>query len=130
MSGGLGAHFAVSNNGTLVYKAGTGGAPYLHWFGELVWVDREGAERPLCRWRPGQYAHLDAGRRIRTYYVRHEPILSTGRHGVSCSVSTGSEFKPGIPVPLFEGRYLKATLRQLNVVLNWFEELKRLVPPN
>ena len=32
MSGGLGAHFAVSNNGTLVYKAGTGGAPYLHWF--------------------------------------------------------------------------------------------------
>ena len=73
-------------------------------------------------WTPdGEYVLITSGTNL--FSRQGDTVLAV-------PVSTGSEFKPGIPVPLFEGRYLKATLRQLNVVLNWFEELKRLVPPN
>jgi hypothetical protein len=70
------------------------------------------------------------------------------------TVSTNPDFSPAAPVMLFEGRYDVDPLgndtrnydvtpdgerflmirrdddpeRQLNVVLNWFQELKRLVP--
>jgi len=68
------------------------------------------------------------------------------------SISTESEFKAGTPQLLFEGPYLNVSgmsydiapdgqrllvlksqyddsqVRELHVVANWFEELKRLVP--
>ena len=72
-------------------------------------------------------------------------------------VSGDAEFTAGKPIELFEGRYAvdpfgndmhnydvapdgrfvmikeigqESTSVQINVVLNWFEELKRLVPTN
>jgi len=69
------------------------------------------------------------------------------------SISTKPEFKAGTPQVVFEGRYVNVSglsydvapdgqrflvlqpeyddseVRELHVVLNWFEELKRLVPP-
>ena len=70
------------------------------------------------------------------------------------SVETEPAFRPGRPEVLFEGRYVNSRINiwhpyfdispdgqqflmikevegspgQINVVLNWFEELKRLVP--
>jgi len=68
------------------------------------------------------------------------------------SISTKPDFKAGTPQVVFEGRYVNVSglsydvasdgqrflvlqpeyddseVRELHVVLNWFEELKRLVP--
>ena len=86
-----------------------------------------------------------------------ELFYRQGDKVLAVAVSASSEFKPGTPVPLFEGPYRKAPLGQqnclaydvardgqqfvmvkpvdeqseqthLNIVLNWFEELKQLVP--
>jgi hypothetical protein len=74
---------------------------------------------------------------------------------MAVSISSGQELTPGKPTLLFEGRYQTGLVggdtgsnydvaadgrfvmiraeegsgpTQINVVLNWFEELKRLVP--
>ena len=62
------------------------------------------------------------------------------------SVELEPNFRAGSPQPLFEGQYTEyyditpdgehfvmvtraqAELTEMNIVLNWFEELKRLVP--
>ena len=85
-----------------------------------------------------------------------ELFYNTGGQTVSVNVDTTSEFTAGTPRPLFRTpagsgygydfhiapdgeRFVRAALddeaavlraRQLHVVLNWFEELERLVPTN
>jgi Tol biopolymer transport system component len=77
------------------------------------------------------------------FYLRGSTVMAV-------SVELEPAFRVGTPRPLFEGRYLtgwyrnyditpdgkhfvmltgeQAELTEMNVVLNWFEELKRLVP--
>jgi serine/threonine-protein kinase len=88
-----------------------------------------------------------------------EIFYRNGRRMMAVPVTTSGGFSPGTPAPLFEGDYevsafpltgvaydvtsdrqrflmVKAIAPapsappQINVVLNWFEELKRLVPTN
>ena len=84
------------------------------------------------------------------------PIACSGNTMMAVSVQTETRFFAGTPTALFEGSYrgLNSTPRgyqyydispdgqrflmvklgedtpQIHVVLNWFEELKRLVPTN
>jgi Tol biopolymer transport system component len=83
-----------------------------------------------------------------------ELFYRIGNRMMVVSVETEPTFRPGRPEVLFEGRYVNSRIRiwnpyydispdgqrflmikdvegrtgQINVVLNWFEELKRLVP--
>jgi serine/threonine protein kinase len=82
-----------------------------------------------------------------------ELFYRNGDKWMVVSISTESEFTPGPPQVLFEGPYINvpglsydvspdaqrflvlqpeyddSDVRELHVVLNWFEELKRLAPP-
>ena len=82
-----------------------------------------------------------------------ELFYRNGDKWMVVSISTEPEFTPGTPQVLFEGPYINvpglsydvasdgqrflvlqpeyddSEVRELHVVLNWFEELKRLVPP-
>ena len=83
-----------------------------------------------------------------------ELFYRSGNRMMVVSVETELAFRPGRPEVLFEGRYVNSRIvsgnpyydispdgqrflmikdiegrtGQINVVLNWFEELKRLVP--
>ena len=83
-----------------------------------------------------------------------ELLYRNGDQMMAVDITTEPSFRAGTPRLLFEGRYESTPsrytnydvtpngqrfvmiktdeeeARQLNIVLNWFEELKRLVPTN
>ena len=107
---------------------------------EVKWLvsGEEGGAEPV--WAPdGSELFYRSGDKMMVVSVQTEPTLSSGRPRVlfegtyfSSSISPGFQYYDISPdgQRFLMIKEVEAGQAQINVVLNWFEELKRLVPVN
>lgn len=103
----------------------------------LVSEEREGGGEPV--WSPdGTELFYRSGKRMMVVSVQTEPSFRAGRPGVLFEGSHRATIRP-LGFQYYDispdgQRFLMIKTDEapahINVVLNWFEELKRLVPPN
>jgi serine/threonine-protein kinase len=98
--------------------------------GERIQISTEGGREPVWR-HDGRELFYRSGDKVMAVPIQTKPTFRAGRP----QVLFRGDYDPGYDVAPDGQRFLmiktppESAPRQINVVLNWFEELRRLAPP-